>query len=135
MQAWSETFARLGMPNGKGSSSRADVAIITHMEDVDRYRESPGEGATALQSAGRVSIAPDVREKSVDERADCVMTLALPEECCTKQRRRHKCSCAVSPQQRGALSTQSLVDAASPRRTAHTEGSQAEAEGSKKAVL
>jgi hypothetical protein len=65
--ALSETFAHLGMPNDKDSSSRADLAIITHMEDVDRYKGPPGEGTTASQVAGRVSIASDVRN-SVDER-------------------------------------------------------------------
>lgn len=55
------------MPNGKGSSGRAEVAIITHMEDVDRYKVPPGEGATASQSAGRVSVASGVKS-SVDER-------------------------------------------------------------------
>ena len=65
--ALSETFTHLGMPNDKDSSSRADLAIITHMEDVDRYKGPPGEGTTASQIAGRVSIASDVRD-SVDER-------------------------------------------------------------------
>jgi hypothetical protein len=116
------------MPNGKSSSSKAEVAIITHMEDVDRYRESPGEGATALQSTSHVSIASDDRKTPWTSglRDDARFTRGMLNE----QRWRHKCSCAVSPQQQGALNMQSLVNAASPRRT---EGFQAE--GRKRAVL
>ena len=49
------------MPNDKGLSGRAEVAATTHMEDVDRYKVLPGEGATASQGAGCVSNASDVK--------------------------------------------------------------------------
>jgi hypothetical protein len=81
------------MPNDTDSSSRADLAIITHMEDVDRYKGPPGEGTTASQSAGRVSIASDVRK--LRGRAACAMTLLFPEECGQGRARRHKHSCTL----------------------------------------
>ena len=116
------------MPNGKSSSSKAEVAIITHMEDVDRYRESPGEGATALQSTGRVSIASDDRKTPWTSglRDDARFTRGMLDEAeMATQVQLRSFSAATSRSQ-----YTKLVNAASPQRT---EGFQAE--GRKKAVL
>lgn len=86
-----EAFACVDMSNRDGSPVKARRAIITHMEEDDRYRVSPGKARS--DSVARAAVNQLLQVSEVSEKrsgADLVMTPKCPEECCTGQRRRHK---------------------------------------------